>query len=54
MTDQAKIAKMEAALIECEAYFEERADADGDVTGFTGNEEMKLLVECRMARGQLP
>jgi hypothetical protein len=32
------------ALEECRDYFDERADADGDVTGFTGNEEMKLLV----------
>lgn len=32
------------ALEEARDYFNERADADLDVTGYTGNEEMRLLV----------
>jgi hypothetical protein len=32
------------ALEECREYFNDRADAELDVTGYTGNEEMRLLV----------
>jgi hypothetical protein len=38
-----------AALYECEAYFDNRADADCDQDGFIPNEEMKLLSEVREA-----
>lgn len=37
------------ALQAAEAYFEERADADCDATGYTPNEEMRLLIEIRAA-----
>ena len=40
---------IEVALRECEDYFEQRADAEIDHTGTTGNEEMRLLVEIRQA-----
>lgn len=38
-----------SALMECEAYFDQRADADCDQDGFIPNEEMKLLAEVRNA-----
>ena len=38
-----------SALLECEAYFDNRADADCDQDGFIPNEEMKLLSEVREA-----
>jgi hypothetical protein len=42
------INKCKVALRECEAYFDQRADADGDPTGtFIGNEEMALLTLVR-------
>jgi hypothetical protein len=42
------INKCIVVLRECEAYFDERADADGDGSGtFIGNEEMALLVLVR-------
>ena len=34
-------------LRQCEEYFENRADADGDSQGFRPNKEMSLLVEVR-------
>jgi hypothetical protein len=37
------------ALQECEEYFDNRADADHDETGFVPNEEMKLLTTVRAA-----
>lgn len=40
---------MLAALKECEEYFDNRADADGDSTGFTPNAEMNMLVMVRAA-----
>jgi len=36
----------------CEAYFADRADADIDASGPTGNEEMGLLVQVREALGK--
>jgi hypothetical protein len=42
------INKCRVVLKECEEYFDERADADGDPTGtFIGNQEMALLVLVR-------
>ncbi|MCX2699356.1 hypothetical protein [Ochrobactrum chromiisoli] len=37
------------ALEECEAYFDDRSDADHDETGFVPNEEMRILVSVRAA-----
>lgn len=37
------------ALEECEAYFDNRADADCDQDGFIPNEEMKLLSKVQSA-----
>lgn len=37
------------ALIECEDYFDNRADADCDQDGYIPNEEMKLLCVVRDA-----
>ncbi|WP_157970119.1 hypothetical protein [Pelagibacterium sediminicola] len=37
------------ALYEAEEYFDNRADADHDGTGFVPNEEMKLLTVVRAA-----
>lgn len=37
------------ALYEAEEYFDNRADADHDETGFVPNEEMKLLAVVRAA-----
>lgn len=37
------------ALYEAEEYFDNRADADHDETGFVPNEEMKLLTVVRAA-----
>lgn len=37
------------ALYEAEEYFDNRADADHDETGFVPNKEMKLLVSIRAA-----
>lgn len=44
-----RIAALIAVLVECENYFESRADADCDQDGFIPNEEMKLLTEVREA-----
>lgn len=41
------------ALEACEAYLAERADADIDATGMTGNEEMHLLVEVETALARI-
>lgn len=40
---------MKAALEQCEEYFDNRADADGDSEGFHPNKEMNLLTEVREA-----
>lgn len=44
------------ALEECEAYFDERADAEyfADSPSPVGNEEMRLLVMVREALGKCP
>jgi hypothetical protein len=53
VNEQAKHASPSADLIdvlhECEAYFDNRADADCDQDGFIPNEEMKLMSEVREA-----
>ena len=36
-------------LIECEEYFDNKADADCDETGFIPNKEMRLLTMVREA-----
>lgn len=41
--------EMLEALYEAEEYFDNRADADNDETGFVPNTEMKLLVSIRAA-----
>jgi hypothetical protein len=48
--------KVLEALRACEAYFEERADAEyfPDSAGPVGNEEMRLLVEVQAAIANLP
>lgn len=43
------IDEMLEALREAEEYFDNRADADHDETGFVPNEEMKLLTVVRAA-----
>jgi hypothetical protein len=45
----AEIAKLRDVLDECKDYFDNRADADHDETGFVPNEEMKLLSIVRSA-----
>lgn len=47
-----KIRLMNAALEQCEEYFDNRADADCDQDGFIPNTEMKLLCEVREALGK--
>ena len=46
---EAAIAAMTEALIECEDYFDNRADADCDQDGFVPNREMRLLNTIRSA-----
>lgn len=42
--------RIRAALEACKDYFAERADAEIDASGcYTGNEEMRLLVEVEDA-----
>jgi hypothetical protein len=40
-------------LENCRDYFEQRADTDLDESGYTGNEEMKLLVGVKQALRRL-
>jgi regulator of replication initiation timing len=47
---RACLAEAMYALIECEEYFDNRADADHDGIGFVANEEMKLQVMIRRVR----
>ena len=47
----ALIERMSEALLECEGYFDQRADADHDDTGFVPNKEMRLLTVVRSALG---
>jgi hypothetical protein len=47
---KACLAEAMKALIECEEYFDNRADADHDGIGFVANEEMKLQVMIRRVR----
>lgn len=51
-----RMAQMKAALRECEAYFEERADAEyfTDSAGPVGNEEARLWSEVVLALGKDP
>lgn len=51
-----RMREMKSALQACEAYFEERADAEyfTDSPDPAGNEEMRLLVEVRQAIAGLP
>lgn len=46
-----RMRQMKSALQECEAYFEERADAEyfTDSDSPCGNREMQLLVEVQQA-----
>ncbi|MBN7804862.1 hypothetical protein JZX86_05725 [Agrobacterium rosae] len=46
---QKRVAALIAVLVECENYFDGRADADCDQDGFIPNEEMRLLTEVREA-----
>ena len=48
--------RMEAALEECEEYFDQRADAEyfTDSPSPVGNEEMTMLVLVRQALGKAP
>lgn len=43
------LADLLGALRECEDYFDDRADADHDDTGFVPNKEMALLTTVRAA-----
>jgi hypothetical protein len=47
--------RIRSALLACEAYFEERADAEyfTDSASPCGNEEMQLLVEVQEALRRL-
>lgn len=48
----AKIERLEAALSQCEEYFDNRADVkDGDYGAPEPNTEMRLLTEVREALG---
>ena len=47
------IAELTEALEDCRDYFEERADAELDETGYTGNEEMRLLVAVNRVLGKV-
>lgn len=47
--------KLKEALEECEAYFDNRADADADQDGYIPNEEMTLLTTVtRVLNGWTP
>ncbi|MDH0869718.1 hypothetical protein [Agrobacterium pusense] len=46
---QKRIAALIAVLVDCEDYFDGRADADCDQDGFIPNEEMRLLSAVREA-----
>lgn len=46
---KSQVATLREALDECEAYFDNRADADCDQDGYIPNEEMKLLTLVRNA-----
>lgn len=48
------MADLYSLLTACEEYFEPRADAEIDVSGTTGNEEMRLLMDVREALKALP
>ncbi len=48
------VATMMSALIECEDYFDQRADADCDQDGFIPNDEMRLLSVVRDAIHKAP
>lgn len=41
------------ALEACRDYFDDRADAELDSSGYTGNDEMRLLVEVDEALAKL-
>lgn len=47
--DKGRYAELIASLQECEEYFDNRADADHDETGFVPNKEMRLLSIVRAA-----
>lgn len=42
-----RIKEMEFLLCDLDEYFDDRADADCDDTGFIPNEEMKMLTRIR-------
>ncbi|MGO4316673.1 hypothetical protein [Agrobacterium sp. MCAB5] len=46
---QKRIADLIAVLVDCEDYFDGRADADCDQDGFIPNDEMRLLTAVREA-----
>lgn len=50
----AQIAALLSALIECEDYFDGRADADCDQDGFIPNDEMRLLTAVREVIHKVP
>lgn len=43
------VSAMHAALVECEEYFDNRADADCDLDGFIPNKEMQILSVVKEA-----
>lgn len=51
---EAQLAGAKEALVECEEYFDNRADADCDQDGFIPNKEMLLLTTVREALASAP
>ncbi len=49
MSKDTIINELLGTLIDCEDYFDNRADADCDQDGFIPNEEMRLLSSVREA-----
>lgn len=53
LDERAKAERFRRALVECEDYFDQRADADcvGDPMRYVGNEAMSMLGMVRLALG---
>lgn len=49
MSNQEIIKLLTDTLVDCEDYFDQRADADTDQDGYVPNDEMRLLVAIREA-----
>ncbi|WP_454686873.1 hypothetical protein [Agrobacterium leguminum] len=54
MSKDTIINELLGTLIDCEDYFEQRADADCDQDGFIPNDEMRLLSVVRDAIHKAP